>query len=437
MIRFRSAIALLAALVFLSSAAFAAGSDSDAFEANDVSGSFDDLLIADPDGPEEESSPENVVFTPSWGSSWDHDLGSSYWTTPMDITDTETVWNMLMEPITVIDKGSVKNPTKQNLYMYQEPDKNSKIVGEITNLSQGLRVIEHLGNGWSLVECYSSSFISKPATKIQAWNILVSGYIESKYLKQVQPTDKLALVVDKLAQRLYVFVEGEMVAELLCSTGLVQWNGSKYQPYNETRSGEFLLINYTGQLKSDRMLCDYAIRFNAGDEIHEVPYVKNADGTHNYKSTEKDLGKKKSHGCIRVQRFPTPDGINMAWIAQRVRKLNLIGKVKIVIWEDWQGRQLSVPDDDTLLYYNPDKGQYYHRYDHCKNGKGITFTSFRYSELDEGSFAKLTACPYCVPARRRAEIEEINAVYAPGGDHEELLNSLRKNYYDYLAKDQD
>ena len=259
--------------------------------------------------------------------------------------------------------------------------------------------------------------------------------MESKYLKQVQPTDKLALVVDKLAQHLYVFVEGEMVAELLCSTGLVQWNGSRYQPYNETRSGEFLLINYTGQLKSDRMLCDYAIRFNAGDEIHEVPYVPNADGTHNYKSTEKDLGKKKSHGCIRVQRFPTPDGINMAWIAQRVRKLDLIGKVKIVIWEDWQGRQLSVPDDDTVLYYNPNKGQYYHRYDHCRNGKGITFTPFSYSQLDEGDFAKLIACPYCVPARRKAEIEEINAVYAPGGDHEELLNSLRKDYYDYLAGD--
>ena len=438
MVKFRSVTALLAALVLLFSSACVAESSSDAFETDDVDGSFDDLFTAGSAGPEEEKQdPEDAVFTPSRGSSWDHDLGSSYWTTPMDITDTETVWKMLMEPITVIDKGSVKNPTKANLYMYKEPDTSSKIIGEITNLSQGLRVIEHLDNGWSLVECYSSSFISKPATKIQAWNILVSGYVESKYLKQVQPTDKLALVVDKLAQRLYVFVEGEMVAELLCSTGLVQWNGSKYQPYNETRSGEFLLINYTGQLKSDRMLCDYAIRFNAGDEIHEVPYVKNADGSHNYKSTEKDLGKKKSHGCIRVQRFPTPDGINMAWIAQRVRQLNLIGKVKIVIWEDWQGRQLPVPDDDTLLYYNPDKGQYYHRYDHCKNGKGITFTSFRYAELEGGNFAKLTACPYCVPARRKAEIDEINALYAPGGDHEELLNSLRKNYYEYLAQDQD
>ena len=404
MLRFRSFAALSAALILLFSSAAADGAGSDAFAADDVDVSFEELVSdvsADENDMEEESG--DAVFTPSYGSSWDHDLGSSYWTTPMDITDTGRVWKMLMEPITVVDIGSVKKLsrsqlTKQNLYMYKEPDASSKIVGEITNLSQGLRVIEKLDNGWSLVECYSSSFVSKPATKIQAWNILVSGYVESKYLKQVQPTDKLALVVDKLAQHLYVFVEGEMVAELLCSTGLVQWNGSRYQPYNETRSGEFLLINYTGQLKSDRMLCDYAIRFNAGDEIHEVPYVPNADGTHNYKSTEKDLGKKKSHGCIRVQRFPTPDGINMAWIAQRVRKLDLIGKVKIVIWEDWQGRQLDVPADDTVLYYNPNKGQYYHRYDHCRNGKGITFTPFSYSQLDEGDFALKKSTRFTHPA---------------------------------------
>ena len=33
------------------------------------------------------------------------------------------------------------------------------------------------------------------------------------------------------------------------------------------------------------------------------------------------------------------------------------------------------------------------------------------------------------------EIREINELYAPGGDHEELLNKLRKDYYEYLAKE--
>ena len=385
---------------------------------------------------------DQSVFTPSYGSQWESAPGaSSYWTMPMDITNEEAVWNMLMEPITVVDIGKKKGLshsqlTKQNIYMYQEPDKNSKIVGEVTNLSQGLRIIEELGNGWTHVECYSSSFFSKPATKIKAWNILVSGYVESKYLKQVQPTDKLALVVDKLAQHMYVFAEGHMVGDLLCSTGLVQWNGKKYQPYNETRSGEFLLINMTGNLTSDRLICSYAIRFNAGDEIHEVPHMVRADGTYEYKTTEPALGQKKSHGCIRVQRLTTPEGINMAWIYKRVRDLDLCGKVKIVVWEDWQGRQLPVPDPDTVLYYNENgKGQYYHRCEKCNSASSVTFSPFLYSQLDEAPYSKLQACPWCVPVRREAEIEEINQRYAPGGDHDELLTELRQDYYDYLAED--
>lgn len=406
-------------------------------------------VILDDEGNEEEVLPEpdqpdavREVFTPSYGSPWADAPGASgYWSLPMDITDEEAVWKMLMEPITVVDIGKVRGLsrsqlTKQNIYMYREPDKASKIVGEVTNLSQGLRVIEQLDNGWTLVECYSSSFFSKPATKIKAWNILVSGYVESKYLKQVQPTDKLALVVDKLAQHLYVFQEGKMIADLLCSTGLVQWNGKKYQPYNETRSGEFLLINMTGSLNSDKLKCSYAIRFNAGDEIHEVPHQVRKDGSFDYRTTEPSLGQKKSHGCIRVQRLTTPEGINMAWIYKRVRDLDLCGKVKIVIWEDWQGRQLPLPDPDTVLYYNSNgKGQYYHRGEKCNAAGSVTFSPFLYSQLEEAPFSKLKACPWCVPARSPAEIDEINQRYAPGGDHDELLTELRQDYYNYLEKD--
>ena len=401
--------------------------------------------------PEEESTEEPAgvqvevtadpadVFTPSHGSPYTHDMGSAYWTTPMDIRDEAAVWDMLMQPITVVDLGKLKGKsrsqlTKAQTYLYEEPDEKSKILGEVTNLSQGVRVIEQLDNGWSLVECYSSSFFSKPATKTKAWNLLVSGYIPTKYLKQVTPTKRLALVVDKLAQRLYVFQEGKMIATLLCSTGLVQWNGSKYQPYNETRSGEFLLINMTGQLTSDRLICSYAIRFNGGDEVHEVPHQENRDGTNNYKTTEPKLGTKCSHGCIRVQRLKTPEGINMAWIYNLVNSENLCGKVKVVVWEDWQGRQLPEPDPDTTLYYNPNGGSYYHREDHCTNGKGITFTPFSYSQLDEEPYSKLEPCPNCVPESRLADIRAVNEVYAPGGDHEELLNSLRQDYWDYLNK---
>ena len=401
------------------------------------------LIEAETESSETPAAEEGDVFIPSLGSPFTADLGSAYWTTPMDISDEAAVWDMLMQPIVVIDKGNVNKKvksknrsqqTKEQIYMYQEPNEKSKIVGEISNLSQGVRVIEHLDGGWSLVECYSSSFFSKPATKIQAWNILVHGYIQTAYLKTVQPTDELALVVDKLAQRVYVFQKGKLLTSLLCSTGLVQWNGKKYQPYNETRSGEFLLINMTGQLTSDRLICSYAIRFNGGDEIHEVPHQVNKDGTFNYKTTDPKLGTKSSHGCIRVQHNKTPEGVNMAWIYDLVKSQDLCGKVKIVVWEDWQGRQLPTPSPDTVLYYNPDRGQYYHRTEHCYMARKVTFTPFLYSKLEEDGFKKLLACPYCVPERREAEIRAVNETYAPGGDHEELLNSLRQNYYDYLAK---
>ena len=253
-----------------------------------------------------------------------------------------------------------------------------------------------------------------------------------KYLKQVIPNQNLGIVVDKLTQRLYIFQEGKLLTSLLCSTGLVQWNGSKYQPYNETRSGEFLLMSRVGTLISDRLYCDMAIRFNAGDMIHEVPHVNNADGTPNYGTTEPKLGTKCSHGCIRVQKNKTPEGVNMAWIWNAVRKEN---KVKFVIWEDWQGRQIPVPDAETPLYYNPNKGSYYHRSSFCYSAKSVTFTPFTYGELEEEPFRKLKMCGYCAPEMREAEIEERNAAYAEGADHDELLTSLRQAYYEYLQKD--
>ena len=366
------------------------------------------------------------VFIPSRGSAYPAREGESgYWTLPMDITDEAAVWEMLMAPITVVDIGK-KSGEKEQTYLYREPDESSLKVGVVTCESQGVRVLETRDDGWSLVECYSSSF---HATAVEAWNILVSGYIPTKYLKQVDPNPDMGIVVDKLTQKMYIFQEGKLLSTLLVSTGLVQWNGKKYQPYNETRSGEFLLMNKVGTLISDRLYCDMAIRFNAGDMMHEVPHVKNADGTQNYGTTEPKLGTKCSHGCIRVQRFRTPEGVNMKWIWQQLKSQS---KVKFVIWEDWQGRQIPVPDDDTPVYYNPDKGSYYHKGPFCYMARSVTFQPFTYGELEQAPYNKLKTCPYCVPPARVSEIEERNAQYAAGGDHDELLTSLQQGYYEYL-----
>ena len=421
---------LLAALMPLSAVCAAAEEDDEDLEIEEI---VEDVLLDDDGGetvltvsaPAAAPAGEGEVFIPSRGSAYAPREGETgYWTLPMDITDEAAVWEMLTAPVTVVDTG--KSSERSQTYLYREPDENSLMIGVVTCESQGVRVIETRDDGWSLVECYSSSF---HGTKVEAWNILVSGYIPTKYLKQVSPNPDLGLVVDKLTQRLYIFQDGKLLATLLCSTGIVQWNGKKYQPYNETRSGEFLLMSKVGTLVSDRMLCDMAIRFNAGDMIHEVPHVNNADGTKNYKSTEPKLGTKCSHGCIRVQKNKTPEGINMAWLWKQLKSGS---KVKLVIWEDWQGRQIPLPDPDTPVYYNPDKGSYYHSSSFCYCAKAVTFQPFTYGQLEEEPFSKLETCPYCTPPLRVRDIEAINEMYAEGGDHDELLTSLQAGYYDYL-----
>jgi len=47
--------------------------------------------------------------------------------------------------------------------------------------------------------------------------------------------------------------------------------------------------------------------------------------------------------------------------------------------------------------------------------------------LEEEEYAGLRRCEYCAPPLRQAEIEEINAVYALGGDHNPVLTEALKN----------
>lgn len=359
---------------------------------------------------------DQSVFTPSYGSPYTGlDTSINYWTLPMDITDVDAVWEMLIQPVTVLDDGGKSSGQhKRQIIIRSEPDSDSKGVGVVTNLTQSVHVLER-GEGWTLIECYSSSFHD---SAVKAWNMLVQGYVPTRYLKTVTPNQHMGIVVDKLAQRLYIFRDGELYDTLLCSTGLA--NAS--QPFNETRSGEFLLQNpAVGGWQDGNMYCAMGIRFNSGDILHQVPARVNGDGTKNYTSYAAALGTKASHGCIRVQRKRTPKGTNMEWIWN-----NRADEMKLVIWEDWQGRQLPYPDDDLTLYYNPNGGEKYHTAETCYDAVGKTFTPFTYGELETGDFAKLTRCTYCTPPLRKAEIDAINEVYAPGGDHDPILTEARK-----------
>ncbi|MCQ2454333.1 MAG: L,D-transpeptidase, partial [Clostridia bacterium] len=335
-------------------------------------------------------------ITPAYESAVQVHHDACYWCTPMDIHDEAAVWAMLVAPITVVDVGQ-----KEQVVLFAEPDTASQKLGVITGASQAVHVLGESQNGWTKVECYSSAFHD---SAVKTWNKFMTGYIQSSKLKRVTPNQNYGIVIDKLTQRLYLFHDGALMTELEVSTGLY----NEKQPYNETRSGEFLIISKTGDFRSDNLICGMALRFNSGDLLHEVPHVLNADGTKNYKTCEAKLGTRASHGCIRVQRLKNPDGINMTWIWNNIK----VG-TKLVIWEDYQGRQMEIPAADTQLFYNPKGGTSYHSVANCNGVKNqyLPLTAFNYSELDTGSFAKLTPCNYCIPPMRRGEIESINAIH--------------------------
>lgn len=324
-----------------------------------------------------------------------------YWCTPMDIHDEAAVWGMLTAPVTVLE-----GEQKQQIIIRKEPSDKSEGVGVVTCASQSVHVLEDEGNGWTLIQCYSSSFHD---SKVKAWNAFVTGYVPTNKLKTKKPAQDYGIVIDKLTQELYLFHDGKLMSTLLISTGGYDPNAKKLQPYNETRSGEFLFVSRVGEFRSDNMYCSMAIRFNSGDLIHEVPHVKNADGTKNFKNTEYKLGTRASHGCIRTQRLKNNEGINMTWLWN-----NLSLGTKMVIWEDYAGRQMDIPDASTPLYYNPNGGSSYHSADRCNGVKDeyLPFTgTFTYGELEDAAYQKLEACAYCVPPRRIAEIEAINTLH--------------------------
>ncbi len=359
--------------------------------------------------------PEDIVFTPSYGSPYpltEADAGT-YWGTPMDITDEEAIWTMLTSPITYYD--AEHNVQRK---IYAEPDEDSRQIAVITGSSQGVRVIEELDNGWSLIETYSSTFHDN---SVDAWNMLIQGYVKTNKLKTKKVDKKYHIVVDKLTQRLYLFGEGKLLTTLLVSTGL----SNETQPYNETRSGDFLYCSPSGGFWSDNMFAPMGMKFNDGDLLHEVPYVQRKGSKSKiYSTTEPLLGQRASHGCIRVQRKKNADGYNMQWIWDNRKDLG-----RIVVWEDWQGRQIAYPADDTVLYYNANGGEYYHKEDHCESAKDhIVFSPFTYAELDTGAFAQLEFCPYCAPAMRRAEIAKVNEAHAWGGDHDPILTAARQKW---------
>ncbi len=334
---------------------------------------------------------------------------TSYWTYPIGKLDEAALWDIMMQPMTVIDGNQ-----KEVYRLRKTPDNSMKkdnVVGEITYASQGVHVLETLDSGWTLVEAYNSSYGPDCASR-RGYGVtddLIRGYVKTSLLRTVTPRTDYALLIDKLNQTLYIFSEGKCIGTLLVSTGL----NNATQSWNETPAGEFVMISKMGGFPAGNLWCAYGMRVNGGCAIHEVPYIGNNDtepARRDYSSTVKFLGRKASHGCIRVQKAPNEAGQNIKWLWDNIKT-----NTKVLIWDD-TGRIRPYPvADDYEIYYNPVGGKYFHENQYCPGVKDryLPLTAFTYGELEDGDFAKLTPCPKCTTLLRKPQIDELNRLENP------------------------
>jgi len=309
------------------------------------------------------------------------------------------IWEVLMQPVTVLDAGP-----KEHVYPLVSPDADPKevenLTGQIHGRTAGVHVLETLDNGWSLIEAYSTDGYGSPDDEMfhGLCNRLIQGYVRTKQLKTVTPYDKMGLVIDKYTQRMHVFRDGKLFTTLLISTGFP----TNSQPWNETPSGEYLVDSKVGKFPAADMQCDLAFRVNGGCLIHEVPHKVRGDGTRNYEPFEPYLGKKASHGCVRVQRMRNNDGVNMAWMWNHLKP-----KTRVLIWDDTGRAPIPVPEWALTMYYNPNGGKNYHSEQRCSavRDRFLPLTELPYESLYRAPTNALIPCYGCVPFFKVADLD--------------------------------
>jgi len=390
------AITLLLCFSLLFSFALAEDEEINLSEAQDEIEEWEDL----PDGPGDTLLATDVFYhTPNEHSAvkCDHDV--CFWKLEMGHMDEEAIWKVLTQPVTVLT-----GKQREQVRVLARPDADCKdYVGVVTCASQAVHVLER-GDTWTLIEAYSSS---EEGSAVKVFAEQFQGYVKTDRLKEEEVDQTYGIVIDKLQQRLYVFKEGKLFTTMLCSTGFAK---NKEHLFHETPAGEFLMVSWVGGFQAETLWCAYGIRINSGILVHEVPSREETDRNGvtftSYARCERYLGEKASHGCIRVQRQLTPEGVNAKWLWDNLHRKPY---TKVIIWDDLD-RELTYPSDDLLLYYNPKGGTNYHSQPTCSlvKDKYEPMTSFTYGELDEKPYSKLTPCPGCAPQGRREKIDELN-----------------------------
>ena len=226
----------------------------------------------------------------------------------------EAIKQALLAPVAVADIGALAHQK-----IYAAPDASSKAVGQVHGQTQALNILRIEGD-----YAYVGAFTHEDGAYVE-------GYVPLNKIKMAEPNTRYGLVADKNTQTMTVYEDGEAIAVLPISTGLMKKN----KLFRETHAGAFLLEKRINAFKQDGFTYDCCIRYSGGNLLHSVGF-KLKNGRRDASEQEKLLGQKASHGCIRVGES---ENINAEWLW-----CNLPRGTKLLILDDKAARESALAD---------------------------------------------------------------------------------------------
>ena len=154
----------------------------------------------------------------------------------------------------------------------------------------------------------------------------VRGYIRTNKLRTVEPSNMYGLVIDKAAQTLTVYKNGERIGSCAVSTGLPT---VKYL-HRETPAGEFITVTRRGTIENSGGFSKYTVRISGNYHLCEIPTTKK--NGRDYSLMADKLGQKASRGNICLAHDESADGgINAEWIWDLTDSNK---KIKVLVFDD-------------------------------------------------------------------------------------------------------
>ncbi|MGI6696685.1 MAG: CapA family protein [Christensenellales bacterium] len=222
--------------------------------------------------------------------------------------DDASVWRAMMAPLAALDIGDMQHQS-----VYTQPSESSEVLGKVHGQTAGLEVLETGVNGFTRVR-----------TARHDDGAIITGYVPEKKLMVIRPDDRFGILIDKKSQSLRLYEAGAYIGSLPVSTGVYVPPG---KDSFETISGAFITQDRIATFRQEGFQYDYAMRIDGGNLLHQLGYRNK--GGQDFSEHQAALGKKGSHGCVRIDNRINDQGINAWWLYA-----NLPRGTKVLVVED-------------------------------------------------------------------------------------------------------